>query len=306
MRDDENITTFMPRVNELVCGIRNASGVLDENEIVCKILRSLPAAYKIKVAAIDEFRAHTTVTREKLAGKLAAFEMTKFGDDHPKTESAFKSSAYVKGKQRFDLGENSSKKLSWYDQATKDMEEEEAEIAQLEALIVKRLPKGSSKYEGKLPFKCFNCNKIGHFASRCLERSARSKSNRQRFQKNYYYVHEEDDNEGVIDDEPKIGNRSRNEWVLIAIKEEDPISSEFVNHKVVERALATQVEEKDDWVIDSGCSHHMTGDKNKFLDLERYEGGMVKFGDNFAGRIRGRGTISFDGKSKTGNYMLKD
>jgi len=91
--------------------------------------------------------------------------------------------------------------------------------------------------------------------------------------------------------------------VFIAIKEEDSILSESVNHKVVEKALAAQVEEKDDWVIDSGCSHHMTGDKDKFLDLERYEGGMVKFGDNSAGRIRGRGTISFDGKSKTGNVL---
>jgi len=91
--------------------------------------------------------------------------------------------------------------------------------------------------------------------------------------------------------------------VFIAIKEEEPISSKYINHKVVERALAAQVEEKDDWVIDSGCSHHMTGDKNKFLDLERYEGGMVKFGDNSASRIRGRGTIYFDGKSKIGNVL---
>jgi hypothetical protein len=31
---------------------------------------------------------------------------------------------------------------------------------------VRRLKKGSRKYQGKLPFKCFNYGKIGHFASK--------------------------------------------------------------------------------------------------------------------------------------------
>jgi hypothetical protein len=31
---------------------------------------------------------------------------------------------------------------------------------------VKRLKKGSGKYKGKLPFKCFNCGRIGHFANK--------------------------------------------------------------------------------------------------------------------------------------------
>jgi hypothetical protein len=32
---------------------------------------------------------------------------------------------------------------------------------------VRRLKKGSGKYQWKLPFKFFNCGKIGHFASKC-------------------------------------------------------------------------------------------------------------------------------------------
>ena len=32
---------------------------------------------------------------------------------------------------------------------------------------MRRLKKGSGKYQDKFPFKCFNCGKIGHFSSKC-------------------------------------------------------------------------------------------------------------------------------------------
>ena len=33
-----------------------------------------------------------------------------------------------------------------------------------EANFIRKLKKGYSKYKEKLPFKCFNCGKIGNFA----------------------------------------------------------------------------------------------------------------------------------------------
>jgi hypothetical protein len=31
----------------------------------------------------------------------------------------------------------------------------------------RNLKKGYGKYKGKLPFKCFNCGKVGHFVDKC-------------------------------------------------------------------------------------------------------------------------------------------
>jgi hypothetical protein len=43
---------------------------------------------------------------------------------------------------------------------------EDFEPDEIEAKFVRRLKKGSCKYKGKFPFKCFNCGKISLFASK--------------------------------------------------------------------------------------------------------------------------------------------
>ncbi|XP_074297190.1 uncharacterized protein LOC141627886 [Silene latifolia] len=45
------------------------------------------------------------------------------------------------------------------------------------------------------------------------------------------------------------------------------------------------------WYLDSGCSRHMTGNRNHFLSLSAYNGGNVTFGDNMKGEVIGIGKI---------------
>ena len=47
---------------------------------------------------------------------------------------------------------------------------------------------------------------------------------------------------------------------------------------------------KDDkWIIDSGFSHHMVGDKSKFKMFEYYDGNNVKFGNDSPCAMKGKG-----------------
>ncbi|GJY05192.1 retrovirus-related pol polyprotein from transposon TNT 1-94 [Tanacetum coccineum] len=52
--------------------------------------------------------------------------------------------------------------------------------------------------------------------------------------------------------------------------------------------------EPDEWIKDSGCSKHMTGNRNLFSTYKAYNGGNVIFGSNLRGNIIGKGTISND------------
>ncbi|GJV66046.1 zf-CCHC domain-containing protein [Tanacetum coccineum] len=68
--------------------------------------------------------------------------------------------------------------------------------------------------------------------------------------------------------------------------------------------------EPDEWIKDSGCSKHMTGNQKLFSSYKAYNGGNVIFGSNLRGKIIGKGQIC-DNKCKViftehDNEIIKD
>ncbi|VFQ73264.1 unnamed protein product [Cuscuta campestris] len=60
----------------------------------------------------------------------------------------------------------------------------------------------------------------------------------------------------------------------------------------------------DQWLLDSGCSHHMTGDKQNLLNIQPMEGGNVRFGGGAHGQIIGIGTLHVSGLPPIKNVWL--
>ena len=58
------------------------------------------------------------------------------------------------------------------------------------------------------------------------------------------------------------------------------------------------------WYLDSRCSRHMTGEKERFSILSHHNGGNVTFGDNRKGEIVGKGTICSSSSNIENVYLV--
>ena len=63
---------------------------------------------------------------------------------------------------------------------------------------------------------------------------------------------------------------------------------------------------KSNWILDSGCSRHMTGDHNLLYTLNSKEEGTVAFRDNAKGKIVGIGNVDNPDNPSIENVLLVD
>ncbi|RVX22856.1 Retrovirus-related Pol polyprotein from transposon RE1 [Vitis vinifera] len=98
----------------------------------------------------------------------------------------------------------------------------------------------------------------------------------------------------------KSESKRRMKKAMMATWSESEESSKEENEKEVANICFMVIDDldegskKDKWLLDSGCSRHMTGDESKFAFLTKRNGGYVTFGDNSKGRIIGQGNIGLE------------
>jgi hypothetical protein len=115
--------------------------------------------------------------------------------------------------------------------------------------------------------ECYKCNNFGHMAKDCRMT--------------------------VPPREPQQNNNSHRQepqkrtW----IRKQNQYSNE-------ECTLALQAKKKKrGWYVDSGCSKHMTGDRDRFLTLRKERDGSVSFGNDDSAKIIGKGTVRIGNKN---------
>ena len=90
MKDEENISEYFKRVNNIVNSIKGLGVDVRQNEIVEKILTTIPMLYNPKVSTLEDWENLKDLTMDELYGILIAYELRLGHENLPKGEAAFK------------------------------------------------------------------------------------------------------------------------------------------------------------------------------------------------------------------------
>jgi hypothetical protein len=122
--------------------------MVEDKYSVQKVLRSLPMRYDANISTLYDRDNLDQLTMDELHGILIAYEMRE-------------------GKERPSKGETTFKERNSNNNQKQVSNKNQSEISDEEvANFMKKLNKGTGKFKGKLPLKCFNYGKVRHFTQK--------------------------------------------------------------------------------------------------------------------------------------------
>ncbi|GJW09443.1 retrovirus-related pol polyprotein from transposon TNT 1-94 [Tanacetum coccineum] len=256
---------------------------------VRKFLRALHPKWRSKVTVIEESKDLTSLSLDEHIGNLKVHEMI-----------IKKDSKIVKAKvERKSLALKAKKESSDKECSTSGSEDEEyvmtvrdfKKFFKTRGRFVRQPHNNKKTFQrsrddknGKCDRKCFRCGDSNHLIGECPKPP--KDKNQRAFAGGSWSDSGEEDDENV-----------KNKTCLAA-----QASSEI--------CLGVDLE-PDEWIKDSGCSKHMTGNRKLFSTYKAYNGGNVIFGSNLHGNIIGKvkslrsGKVIGRGIRKKGLYVMK-
>ncbi|XP_042432507.1 uncharacterized protein LOC122019065 [Zingiber officinale] len=132
----------------------------------------------------------------------------------------------------------------------------------------------------KRHIKCFNCEKMGHYASECYNKRRDDEA---------HLTCATDEEPTLMMTVSHVESDTRCERQDTILLSEDRLLPEMY--------CDVNKGDKDVWYLDNGASNHMTGHREKFQELDETITGKVRFDNGSTIEIIGKGTIVFECKN---------
>lgn len=239
MEAQESVADYFTRLLTLTNSMKSYGETITDVSVVEKVLRTLSLRFDHVAVAIEESKNLKTMKIEELQGSLEAHEQRMNERNHEKAnEQALQAQTSKNGGG--DANRNRKGKGKWKGGKGKGVAQQNS--GRDDHYKEKKYGEGSSSKQGgwskkdkkrtdKRHIKCYCCNKYGHFADECWHN--------------------------------KDSNRRSNEEANVA-HEEDSDSDQIM------LMVTTNLDQHSigSWYLDTGCSNHMTGHKEWFVELD--------------------------------------
>jgi len=271
MKTEDSIDQYVGQLTSMSVRYANIGGLLNDTALVKKLFDTVPERFINMVAGIEQFYDLSKLSFADAVGRLKAFEeRTKKGSGGSAVKSdtgqVLLTRAEWKARQKRSSGEGSGRNSSGSRGRGRGRGRSnggrggEADGA-----------KESLGKRDKSHIKCFKCKNYGHYANRC--------PGEQQKDEEAHHVKKVELEPTVLMaetvEEPRIQNR------LLSDNRETQ-GEVCLNGMQQESELHYAGDEKpcgDLWYLDNGASNHMTGDRQKFRNIDSTFGGKVCFGD---------------------------
>jgi len=290
MKDGENIDQYTGRLTGMSVRYSNLGGSLDDQALVKKLFNTVPERFIHVIAGIEQFYDLKKMAFDDAVGRLKAFEerTRRVSGSASKSEpQALLTQAEWEARQKRASGEGSGKGRS----------QESSGGGQGQG---RGRGGGQGGHGGqgdgsvrkdKSHIKCFKCHTYGHYANRC---PGEEKKNEKKKEEAHHARAVEYEPAVLLAETALPGKQqalTENSLLL------DGCQLSLMQGKVYPELHYTDtgVSSGDVWYLDNGASNHMTGDKQKFRDMDSTVGGKVTFGDGSTIEIQSRGSILFQG-----------
>ena len=268
---DENIRDYFSRMDKLINEMKSNGDDIKEKEVVEKIMRTLSPRFDYVVAAIEEAKDLTTMTLNDLQASLESREMQMNERSSGTFEQALKAHTTVRNDGFFQRRPNQFQRGQNFKGRGRNPQSD--------------LNQGTRSYsfsQNKSNIQCHKCQKYEHFQSEC-----KSHIQCQNCKKYGHYSRE---------CRTKALN-TRDSHARVAETEDEMKMVLTTCHAVA----ADQNENQ--WLLDTGCSNHLSGNKELFSDLDENFHATVKLGDDSKLEVLGKGKIAIRLKDGSLNYI---